>query len=176
MKKAVLFAIAVLFMGHLIKNDLWAEPKPQIPAAFSVTIKKPAYTELEKELVVHQVTDDIAEEEYYDSLEYLACCIQAEAGTQSLEGKKLVCDVILNRVDSPDFPGSIREVIDQSNQFSVVANGAINKVSPSEDTWEAVMAETETRTNTEVIYFRTGKYHEWGSPLFKVGKHYFSGR
>lgn len=35
-------------------------------------------------------TIDIAEEEYWDSLELLAICVEAEAGNQSLEGKRLV--------------------------------------------------------------------------------------
>ena len=54
---------------------------------------------------------DIAEEIYFDSLEYLTCCVEAEAGNQGLTGKRLVCDVILNRVDSKDFPDNIFDVI-----------------------------------------------------------------
>ena len=48
-------------------------------------------------------TEDLAEEEYFDSLELLALCVEAEAGNQGLIGKKYVCDVILNRVDDEDF-------------------------------------------------------------------------
>ena len=33
---------------------------------------------------------DIAEEIYFDSLEYLACCVEAEAGNQGLLGKRMV--------------------------------------------------------------------------------------
>lgn len=176
MKKAVLFAIAVLFMGHLIKNDLWAEPKPTINTAFSVTVNRKAYTQPETELTVSLLIDEVAEEEYADSIEYLACAVESEAGTEPLEGKKMVVDTILNRVDSADFPDTIREVIDQSNQFSVVSNGRINKVIPSPETWEAVLSELESRTNSEVIYFRANKYHNYGTPLMQIGRHYFSSK
>ena len=39
---------------------------------------------------------EIEEEMYYDSLEMLAICVEAEAGNQSMEGKRLVAAVILN--------------------------------------------------------------------------------
>lgn len=42
---------------------------------------------------------EISEEIYYDSLEYLACLVEAEAGNQDELGKRLVVDVVLNRVD-----------------------------------------------------------------------------
>ncbi len=55
--------------------------------------------------------DELEEERYYDSLEILAVCVEAEAGNQSLDGKRMVVDVILNRVDHPDWPDSIEGVI-----------------------------------------------------------------
>lgn len=42
---------------------------------------------------------DIEEEEYWDGLELLAICVEAEAGNQGLQGKRLVADVILNRAE-----------------------------------------------------------------------------
>ena len=73
-------------------------------------------------LITHAAGDmpteeEIAEEEYWDSLELLAICVEAEAGNQGLEGKRMVVDVILNRVDDPDWPGTIEEVISQPVQF-----------------------------------------------------------
>ena len=50
----------------------------------------------------NKCSDEAKEEIYYDSLELLAVCVEAEAGNQSLEGKKMVVDVILNRVDDKD--------------------------------------------------------------------------
>ena len=60
---------------------------------------------------------EISEEIYYDSLEYLACLVEAEAGNQDELGKRLVVDVVLNRLDSNEFPDNIYDVINQKNQF-----------------------------------------------------------
>ena len=116
----------------------------------------------------------IEEEMYYDSLELLAICVEAEAGNQSMEGKRLVAAVILNRVEDPDFPDTITEVIEQEYHFSTYWNGAMDRVwEPSEETYAAVAAEVEHRSNTEVLYFTAGGYGEYGTPWRKVGDHYF---
>ena len=126
---------------------------------------------------VNEVTpDDLAEEHYYDSLELLACCIAAEAGNQSEYGQRLVCDVVLNRVDDADFPDNIWDVIEQPNQFSVVTNNSINEVEPTEQIYRIVTEELESRTNNEVIYFTAGSYGRYGTPTFKHGNHYFCGK
>lgn len=109
----------------------------------------------------------------YDELEYLAACVEAEAGTQGLMGKRIVVDVILNRVDDTRFPNSIIGVINAPNQFEVVHNGAINKVSISQETFDAIKMELEHRTDTEVIYFRNNHYGT-GTPLYRINDHYFS--
>lgn len=125
--------------------------------------------------VVYESTPDNLEEElYYDSLELLACCVEAEAGNQGLIGKKYVVDVILNRVDHEDFPDNITDVIYQKNQFSVVSNGAIDRVSPTDETFQAVKEELEERTNSEVLYFTSKGFHPCGTDWKKIGDHYFS--
>lgn len=126
---------------------------------------------------VEMTQEMIEEEEFYDSLENLAICVEAEAGNQGLKGKQLVVDVILNRVDSPMFPNDINSVIEQPGQFSVYSNGSMGKIyEPSEETFEAINMELEHRTNNEVLYFRTGNYHSGMKKLFKHGNHYFSGK
>lgn len=118
--------------------------------------------------------EDIAEEEYYDSLELLALCIEAEAGNQGLIGKKYVCDVILNRVDDEDFPDNITDVIMQKNQFSVVLDDRIWEVEPTEETFQAVREELESRTNYDVMFFSCEGYSKYGTDWKKIGDHYFS--
>ncbi len=119
--------------------------------------------------------EEIAEEEYYDSLELMAVCVEAEAGNQSLEGKRLVVDVILNRVEHPDWPDTITAVITQKYQFSSYWDGGMDKVwEPSEETFEAVRMELEERSYPAVLYFTAERYSEYGTPWRKVGDHYFS--
>lgn len=117
--------------------------------------------------------DDLEEQQWTDSLEYLAACVEAEAGNQSELGKRLVCDVILNRYDSGDYE-TLYDVINEPGQFSVVSNGMIKRVVPSEETYQAVQKELRDRTNREVLFFREGCYHNFGTPLLSEGDHYFS--
>ena len=118
--------------------------------------------------------EDIEEEKYYDSLELMAICIEAEAGNQGLEGKRLVADVILNRVDSPDFPNSITELITQPYHFSSYWDGAMELAVPTDETFEAVRLELEHRTNSEILYFTAGEWSEYGTKWKQIGDHYFS--
>lgn len=57
-------------------------------------------------------------------LKLLTCIIEAEAGNQPYKGKVAVGNVVLNRVDSPYQPNSIKGVIYAPNQFQPVSNGA----------------------------------------------------
>lgn len=127
--------------------------------------------------MMEETPDDLEVELWTDSLEYLACCVEAEAGNQSELGKRLVCDTILNRFDSGKYE-TMYDVINEENngvyQYSVVGDGSIFKVTPTEETYRIVAEEVENRTNTEVLYFRTKHYHTFGTPLFKEDDHYFS--
>ena len=120
--------------------------------------------------------DDIEGEMYWDSLELLACCVEAEAGNQSRYGKALVCDVVLNRVDDQSglFPDDIWDVIMQKFQFTVVLNGSIFRVDPTEETFEVIKEELEHRTNSKVLFFTSEGWSKYGTPWKKVEDHYFS--
>ena len=96
--------------------------------------------------------------------------VQKEALNQSEMVQRLVADVILNRVESPNFPNTVQEVINQPGQFH------IDKNQPSKEVYVLVMDELYFRTNKDVLYFKTKSYHKFGTPLFKEDDHYFSGR
>lgn len=119
--------------------------------------------------------DELTEELYYDQLELLAICVQAEAGNQPLIGRRMVADVILNRVDDPDFPDTIAGVITQRNQFTSYWDGNMARVrEPDKLTIRAVQLEIRQRSYPGLIYFQTGSYSRYGTPWRKVGDHYFS--
>lgn len=97
--------------------------------------------------------------------------IQCEAGNQSLEGKRYVAAVILNRLDDPTFPDTVSDVLSQPNQFSTYPE--LLDASP---TWQdelALRMELETRSDEEIVFFRAGRYG-CGQPKFKFKDHYFS--
>lgn len=117
--------------------------------------------------------EDIAEEAYYDDLELLAMLVHAEAGNQDMIGRRLVAEVVLNRVDSDDFPDTIHEVIYQPNQFSPVGNGALDRAIPTEEDYEAVRLAIEYRLDRAILYFTGGGYGKYGTPAYQHGDHYF---
>ena len=108
------------------------------------------------------------------NIEYFAKCVMSEAGNQDELGKRLVIDVILNRVESDIFPNSVNEVINQEGQFEVVMNNRINKVEPTDDIYNLILEETNNRTNKDILYFRTNHYHSFGTPVLQHQAHYFS--
>ena len=167
-----LFLLMIPIFGMWISiNGLWAEPEPEEPgAAFHVQIQ-----ERRAELTDMEVEVMEMEKDGFDKAFDLFCrCVEAEAGNQSLLGKRLVCDVILNRVSSSEFPNGLEDVINQPGQFAVVANGAIDRVTVTEETRQAVIMEMNERIDTEIIYFRSGSYPSYGVPAYKLDDHYFS--
>ena len=74
--------------------------------------------------------------------ETLLRIVEAEAGGEDENGKLLVANVVLNRVDSPLFPDTVREVVYQQDygvyQFSPVKDGRIERVTVSDETRRAV--------------------------------------
>lgn len=118
---------------------------------------------------------DLEEEEHMDNLELLAQLVEAEAGNQDQVGKRLVVDVVLNRVDSPNFPNTISEVIYQPNQFSCVKDGGLERAGyrMTEDDYYIVSDELFDRLDYEVAFFTGGGYSEYCEPCYQHGAHYF---
>ena len=109
-------------------------------------------------------------------LDLIAACVEAEAGNQDLTGKRLVADVILNRVDDKNFPNTVEGVISQPRHFATYWNGAMDKAEPTAETYKAVRMEIEERSYPGLLYFDSGDYLPYGTPWKKVGDHYFSTR
>lgn len=109
-----------------------------------------------------------------EEIELIALVTLAEAEGECEEGKRLVIDTILNRVDSSYFPNTVSEVIYQKNQFSSMWNGRCARVTVSNDICELVREEINSRYNADVIFFTANDYGNYGIPMFQVGNHYFS--
>ena len=131
-------------------------------------------TEVETEEVIEETE---TYEEYYisnEDIDLIALVTMAEAEGECEDGKRLVIDTILNRVDSEYFPNSISEVIYQSGQFTSMWNGRVDKCYPSDDIRQLVIEEMASRTNYDVMFFTAGYYGNYGVPMFQIGDHYFS--
>ena len=110
-----------------------------------------------------------------EDIELIALLTMAEAEGECEEGKRLVIDTVLNRVDSDEFPNTVKDVIYQKNQFTSMWNGRVDRCYVMEEVCQLVEEELESRTNSEVVFFHAGKYGKYGTPLFSVENHYFSG-
>lgn len=126
---------------------------------------------MKKALIIAMLLISVPKRAYASDYETIAKVVQAEAGNQSLEGKRLVAAVVLNRVDNEIFPDTVDEVVSQQGQFSTYR--LLEKTEPAWDDLLAVKMEMESRSNTEVLFFRSGHYG-CGKPVMQVGAHYFS--
>ena len=95
---------------------------------------------------------------------------QHEAGNQSELGKRLVIDTILNRVESPEFPNTVIDVVNQPGQYCSPSKY------PPDGIYQLVAEEMINRTDDRVLWYRTKRYHSYGDPIIQEGAHYFSGR
>lgn len=109
-----------------------------------------------------------------EDIELIALVTMAEADGECEEGKRLVIDTILNRVDSVYFPDTVYGVVYQANQFSSMWNGRVDKCFVDDDICQLVEEELQSRTNVDTIFFTAGEYGKYGRPMFQVGNHYFS--
>lgn len=98
----------------------------------------------------------------------------AEAEGECELGKRMVIDVILNRILSKHFPDSAYGVIYQPNQFSSMWNGRVDRCTVTDDVRQLVIEEAETRMNTYVVFFNAEDFSEYGVPMFQIENHYFS--
>lgn len=80
--------------------------------------------------------------------------VEAEAGNQTIRGRQMVANVILNRVQSKKFPDTVKEVVFAHRQFSPIQNGRYYQVSVSVKTKKAVEKALKEKDNTKgALYF-----------------------
>lgn len=109
-----------------------------------------------------------------DDINLIALVTMAEAEGESELGKRLVIDTVLNRMDHPNWPNTARGVIYQKSQFTSMWNGRVNRCYVRDDIVQLVKEELLNRTNSDCVFFRMGRYSDYGKPMFKEGCHYFS--
>ncbi|MEW9677127.1 cell wall hydrolase [Lentibacillus sp. L22] len=88
-----------------------------------------------------------------DERETLAKLVHAEAGGEPMAGKIAVASVVLNRVNSPEFPDTIHDVIYQPGQFTPAQNGMINNTPDEVDYQSVDQAFANRDQNTKSLYF-----------------------
>lgn len=113
-----------------------------------------------------------------DNVYLLGRAIYGEARGEPYLGKVAVAAVILNRVDSPNFPNSIASVIYQPGAFTAVSDGQIN-LSPDEDALKAARdALNGWDPSYGCLYYwnpatATSKWIWSRKKVIEIGKHWF---
>lgn len=141
--------------------------------------KLPGY-ETEPEVVEANEEEIVLSDKEYNVLLRI---VQAESGGCDEMGQILVANVILNRVESDEFPDTVSEVVYQKRQFSPVMDGSINTCKVSQQTIDAVDRALQGEDYSEgALYFmnRSGsssRNSRWFDNnldyLFKHGDHEF---
>ena len=113
--------------------------------------------------------------------ELLARIVHAESKGEPYLGQVCVAAVILNRVDSADFPNSLAGVIYQPGAFEPVSNGTINQAVPQDASARKAAREALNGYDptSGCLYFfnpstATSKWI-WSRQIVKtIGKHVFA--
>ena len=119
--------------------------------------------EIEEGVSVQEETTEYVYDLSERDMELLLRIVEAEAGCEDEDGRILVANVVLNRMESELFPDSVAEVVLQTNngvsQFSPVSSGSIWTVEISEDTREAVEKVLEGENISQgALFFAARKY------------------
>lgn len=119
--------------------------------------------EIEEGVSVQEETIEYVYDLSERDMELLLRIVEAEAGCEDEDGRILVANVVLNRMESELFPDSVAEVVLQTNngvsQFSPVSSGSIWTVEVSEETREAVEKALEGENISQgALFFAARKY------------------
>ena len=114
----------------------------------------------------------MTEEEFY----FISSVVEAESDrSESMDGRILIAETILNRVNSPLFEGdTITEILTASGQFSTVVNGRsiVERTDLSDQAVIIAVQEIESGTAPEVLFFNCIGYN-YGTPYGYVDGNYF---
>lgn len=103
-----------------------------------------------------------------EELDILSRLIYSEGGTESYDTQLKIGSVVLNRLNDPNFPNTIEEVIYETNQFSVTftkINGVVMIERPASEeakkvAWELLNYGSILPEKVQVFY-RKGCTDEW---------------
>ncbi|WP_077616990.1 LysM peptidoglycan-binding domain-containing protein [Bacillus sinesaloumensis] len=122
--------------------------------------------------------------ENQEEVEWLAKMIHSEAKGESFEGQVAVGAVIMNRVKSPLFPNSVKEVLFEKSygyyQFTPAETGIINTAKPTEQNREAAKRALngEDPTNGALFFYNPDKtsstYLRSRTVSTTIGNHVFA--
>ncbi len=119
-------------------------------------------------------------DEYYneDDIYWMSRIITWESGNQPVAGQIGVGNVVLNRIESPRFANTLKDVIFEPGQFSPVDTGAIYGDPYEISVVCAKLVYEGYNTVGDALFFQVGRYWENGMNstttwLMSIGDHNF---
>ena len=172
------------FISHVPPQELYTEePDEAFCPGYSAELD--AEAEIEQSVLVTGISGSGVDTEANalkldaDDQRILLKTAMAEAEGESTRGKALVMRVILNRVESDDFPDDVEDVVFQENQFVVTdAGGRFYSTEPNADCYEALeMVLGGWDSSQGALYFESCENEGWHSRnleyLYLEGGHRF---
>lgn len=130
------------------------------------------YVETEPEIITEVVYVPYEEPFYRNLTEedvyYLKDIAMREAEGEDVIGQAMVMYCVLCRAEA--FNQTIKEVCESS---AFESSSFRSGITPNENCNQA-LSMIEDGWEPKPLYFRGERYHSFGTPLFQVGKHYFS--
>lgn len=115
-----------------------------------------------------EITTQVAGEPV--NVEFLAKLLFAEAAISSRLGQIYTCSAILNFCDKENI--SLWKAGHDVGCFAVAPY--VDEMEPTEEIYEVIEYVLNGGRIVDICYFRTKRYHSFGSPICQVDGHYFS--
>jgi len=131
-------------------------------------------------VIIPSVLENKAKPFTESEYQLLAKLVQVESGYESYEGQLAVANVILNRVEHPSFPSTIKDVIYSGKQFPPAHNGLLDRSKPNASVLKATKDALNGKNNVEgALYFFNPRYSKgsfWDSlnVVATIGNHRFA--
>jgi N-acetylmuramoyl-L-alanine amidase len=112
-------------------------------------------------------------------IDLLARLVRAEAQIEPFDGKVAVACVVLNRIESSQFPDTMESVIYEPRQFQPVSNGEINKPADEESIAAVKAALTHQRdlVGDSIFFYNptiaTSRWLDTRPTTVTIGQHVF---
>ncbi|HBL83998.1 MAG: hypothetical protein A2Y17_05830 [Clostridiales bacterium GWF2_38_85] len=119
-------------------------------------------SELETELQTQNVMNSYSTIRYTMSeLEMLYCLVQNECGSSNIAHKRIIVDIVINRVQNHKFPNTIYDVLMQDGQFASVYTWATTDLKIDDDTIQAVnevLSNSVVNESQGALYYYSPQY------------------
>lgn len=166
----VIVSLVVVGVAYYNGSKAKAEKQPQTQDQAQVEVAEAEVQEVQEPTPYVYVPYS---DEYYEDLDLLAHLIYSEDEENGECAMWYTGSVVLNRVNDPNYPNTLYDVIYQSGQYQVTWNGGLYKDEPSDVAYEvaAELMQTGGIIPDEVLY--SAEFIQHYGVYDKIGKTYY---